>query len=111
MLESEPEPEPEPEPQPDPEPEPEMVAVMPLAALQERGGLVLRPAADEGGMMEGGPLHPMARGNPLGRHTGPPVEVVDHPSSPVPWAGPAAVALFALPGGGVAAIENACPRK
>ena len=98
------------EPEPEPEPEPRMIPVMTLVELQARGSVLLRPAEhDEPGSV----VHPMARSNPLGRHLAPPaggaVAMVNHTPSPVVWHGPA-VALFALPGGGAAALENACPR-
>ena len=91
-----------------------MIPVLPLVNLQARGSVLLRPA--ESDESPGAVVHPMARSNPLGRHSGPGagagdlVETVEHPPVPVLWDGPA-VALFALPGGGAAALENACPRR
>eukprot|EP01043_Picozoa_sp_COSAG02_P061945 COSAG02_NODE_8427_length_2573_cov_11.247373_4_plen_202_part_00 len=113
---AEPPPEPQPQPmQPDfelePEPEPEMLPVIPLVELRARGSILLRPALTD---KPGGVVHPMARSNPLGRHSTLPAtdateQEISHPPSQVLWNGPA-VALFALPGGGAAALENACPR-
>ncbi len=110
-LEAQPQPEPQPEPELEPEPEPEMLPVISLVELRARGSVLLRPA--ETGE-PGGVVHPMARSNPLGRHSTPPAtdameQEISHPPSQVLWDGPA-VALFALPGGGAAALENACPR-
>ena len=95
----------------EPEQEVEMVPVIPLSELLARGGSVLlRPVTTDD---EGAVVHPMARSNQLGYKSTSPAEGategISDPPSPVMWDGPA-VALFALPGGGTAALENACPR-